>query len=537
VNTAVRRLALVAMVMCVALMVSSTWVQFVKADELNNDGRNTRTMYRTIGDARGSIVVAGTTVAASVAVDDPYGFQRVYAPNTTVDSSGKTVYSTESDTAQAVLYSSITGFFGFSGRAGLEKYGDEYLSSESNHLVFTRLRDLLTGQPPQGASIETTIVPEVQEAAMAALRCERASARCLPAPDGHSYLEGAIVAVEPSTGKILALVSTPGFDPNPVASHGAATSTRAYCELEGPSVPGCGNLDPPVTAPAAGLPLRNKAISERYFPGSTFKLVTAAAALESGRYSSETMLYGPRVLDLPQTNRTMTNYGGSACDPHSDEISLANSLKVSCNTSFAQLGIDLGDDAIRRQAQAFGFDGARGEVRIPMPVARSQFPEDLDAPHLAYASIGQDSVQATPLQMAMVSAAIANNGTMMKPYLIDTVRAPNLSVLSVTRPTEIGAPVSSSTAHQLTSMMELVVNEGSATPARIPGVRVAAKTGTAQDSNRSPHVWFTGFAPADNPQVAVVVFVKNGGDSGDAATGGKVAAPMAKQVIEAVLNR
>lgn len=490
-NTALRRLASVALLMCLALMGSVTWVQFFQADRLNADSRNTRTLYRLLGDARGSIVVGGVAVAASVPVDDPFGYQRTYS---------------DGDPTGAVTYSSVTGFLGYNGRTGLEQYASEYLSSDSDHLVFTRLRDVITGQQPEGATVETTIVPQVQQAAQAAL--------------GDN--EGAIVAIEPSTGKILALVSTPGFDPNPLADHNSAQAQEAYDAL--------------LAAP--GNPLRNKAYNERYAPGSTFKLITAAAALESGQYTPSSMLYGPQVLDLPQTTATMTNYGGSACSS-SDEISLADSLKVSCNTSFAQLGMDLGDDALREQAQAFGFDGAQGEVRIPMPVLKSQFPDgDLDAPTTARTAIGQGDVQATPLQMAMVAAAIANDGTMMRPYLIDTVRAANLSVISTTKPQKINQPISEQTAAQLTSMMELVVEQGSAKPGRIDGVRVAAKTGTAQDGTRAPHVWYTGFAPADDPQVAVVVFVKNGGTAGDdAATGGKVAAPMARQVIEAVLNR
>ena len=508
-NTALRRLASVALVMCLALMGSVTWVQFFQADRLNADTRNTRTLYRTIGDARGSIVVGGTAVVTSVPVDDPFGYQRTYS---------------DGDRAQAVTYSSVTGYFGFNGRSGLERYADEYLSSDSDHLVFTRIRDLLTGRQPEGATVETTIVPQVQEAAVAAL--------------GDN--EGAIVAIEPSTGRILALVSTPGFDPNPLASHDSGAASAAYLALACPGHPDAAHATAAECREAAasiGNPLSNKVYNERYAPGSTFKLITAAAALESGQYSPDSMLYGPRELDLPQTSKPLKNYGGSACDPRSDQISLTDSLKVSCNTSFASLSLDLGADALREQAQAFGFDGAQGEVRIPMPAVKSQYPADPDPPMTAYSAIGQGDVQATPLQMAMVSAAIANDGKMMKPYLIETVRAANLSVIATGKQEQISRPVSSRTAAQLTQMMEVVVQSGSARPAQIPGVRVAAKTGTAQDPGKAPHVWFTGFAPADDPQVAVVVFIKNGGTVGDdAATGGKVAAPMAKQVIEAVLN-
>ena len=516
------------MAMCVVLMGASTWVQVVKADELNSHSKNRRAIWQWLGDARGPILAGGVEVANSVPVDDEFGNQRQYGGG---------------DPGVAMTYSSITGFQSWYQSRGLEKYSDDYLSSNSDRLVFSRLRDVLTGRQPQGAAVETTIVPAVQEAAFEALRCDRASANCLLAPDGNYYLEGAIVAIEPSTGKILAMVSTPAFDPNPLASHDAGTATQAYNDLTCPGHPDIGHAtaaECKTRAAAIGDPMNNKAITERYFPGSTFKIITAAAALETGRYTPHSMLYGPRELTLPQSSRPLTNYGGSECNRGSDQVSLADSMKVSCNTSFAQLGLDLGQEALRQQAQAFGFDGAKGDVRIPMPVTMSKFPDSdrLDSPpYLAYSSIGQDEVQATPLQMAMVSAAIANRGTMMQPYLVHQVKAPNLSVLSQTHPKEIGKPVSPQTADQLAQMMELVVTSGSATPAQIPGVRVAAKTGTAQDGEKAPHVWFTGFAPVDNPQVAVVVFVKNGGDAGGAATGGKVAAPMAKKVIEAVLNR
>jgi peptidoglycan glycosyltransferase len=233
-------------------------------------------------------------------------------------------------------------------------------------------------------------------------------------------------------------------------------------------------------------------------------------------------------------NYPMTNFGGGGCG--SDPVTLADSLRVSCNTSFGQLGMDLGGDALRTQAEDFGF-GA--ELHIPMSVTPSRFPDELNQPETAQSAIGQFNVQATPLQMVMVSAAVANDGQLMTPYLVQQrVRASDASVIYTAEPTVFSRPISSSTAAALTDMMVQVVERGSATEARIRGVAVAAKTGTAQTTpGQPPHVWFTGFAPADNPQVAVVVFIDHGGNMGNDATGGKAAAPLARAVIEAVLNQ
>jgi penicillin-binding protein A len=466
--------------MCLVLMGSATWVQFFQAKSLNNDPRNVRTLYRALGDARGPIVVGGTAVAASAPVDDAYGYLREYT--------------------DPVTYSSITGYFGIMGTSGLEKYTDADLSGTSDQMMLSRLRDILTGRQPEGAAVETTINPAAQQAAVDAL--------------GNQV--GAVVAIEPSTGRILALVSTPGFDPNQLASHDTAAASSAYAALQA----------------ADGNPLLNKAYRENYAPGSTFKLVVAAAALESGDYDQDSQIASPQVLDLPQTTATIGNFGGETCG--SDPTTMANALRISCNTAFAQLGMNLGWEAIDKQAEKFGFNG--GGLTIPMTVANSTFPQDLNDPQTAQSSIGQYSVRATPLQIAMVSAAIANGGTLMTPYLVDKVRSANLTTVVTASPEVFSHAISSSTADQLTSMMVSVVDSGTGKPAQISGVAVAGKTGTAEDPGFPPHAWFTGFAPAEDPQVAVAVFVQHGGNLNDEATGGQVAAPIARAVIEAVLT-
>ncbi|QCB92201.1 peptidoglycan D,D-transpeptidase FtsI family protein [Cellulomonas shaoxiangyii] len=481
-NTPLRRLATLVLVMFVALMGSASWVQFGQASDLNTDPRNARTLYREHGNARGPIVAGGEAIAESVPVDDPFGYQRVYP--------------------QGDLYSAVTGFYSIAnGRSQLERAANDELTGRGDQLFFSRIRDLLTGRRPEGAAVETTIVPAAQQAASTALGDQ----------------EGAVAAIEPSTGRILALYSTPGFDPNALAVHSTSEASARYAELEA----------------APGNPLRSKATQERFAPGSTFKLVTAAAALESGAYTADTPVPSPNELTLPQTTATIGNFGGSSCG--GEQVSLADALRVSCNTAFASLGLTLGEDALQEQAERFGFD--RGEMTVPIQVVESVFPTDLDPPSLAQTAIGQRDVAATPLQVAMISAAIANGGRLMQPYLVDTVRAADLTVVSTTEPEELSTAVSPETAGALTQMMRGVVDSGTGRSAQIPGVQVAGKTGTAETvSGQPPHAWFTAFAPAEAPRVAVAVIVENGGNLGNEATGGQVAAPVARAVIEAVLG-
>lgn len=480
-NTPLRRLATITLVMFVALMASATWVQFFQAESLNTDGRNVRTLYREHGNARGPIVAGGEAVASSVPVDDPFGYQRTYAGGE--------------------LYSAVTGFYSIAnGRTQLELAENDQLTGRSDQLFFSRIRDLLTGRRPEGAAVETTILPAAQQAARTGLGDQN----------------GAVVAIEPATGRILALVSTPGYDPNALAVHSTSQAAEAYRALEG----------------APGNPLRSNATQERYAPGSTFKLVTAAAALETGDYTADTPVPSPVEYTPPQTSRPITNFGGGTCG--GDQVSLSDAMRVSCNTAFAELGVTLGDDALREQSERFGFDDT--SLTIPLPVTRSVFPQVPDPPALAQTAIGQRDVQATPLQMAMVASAIANGGRLMQPHLVDTVRSADLTVVSRTEPEVYSDAVSSATATALTQMMVGVVESGTGRSARIDGVQVAGKTGTAQTTQgQPPHAWFTAFAPADAPRVAVAVIVENGGNLGNEATGGAVAAPIAKAVIEAVL--
>ncbi len=385
----------------------------------------------------------------------------------------------------------------------MEDVENDVLAGTADSLFYSRVGQLLTGEDPAGGSVELTLDPAVQQVAWDALGDQR----------------GAVVAIEPSTGRILAMVSRPSYDPSTLASHDLGAVRDAWAAL---------NADP-------ARPLENRAIAGRtYPPGSVFKVVTAAAALESGDYTPETELPGPAELDLPQTTATLPNVFDGPCGP-GDVVSLADALRISCNTAFGQLGIDLGGDALREQADAFGFDTP---LRVPLRVEESTVPEGLNPPQAAQSAIGQFDVRVTPLQVAMVSAAVANDGVLMRPQLVRTVRGPDLQVVDDVQPEQLGRPVGADTARALTEMMVGVVEDGSGTAAQIEGVSVAGKTGTAQTGNDTdPHAWFTSFAPADDPRVAVAVVVENGGSAGSEASGGRVAAPIARAVMQAVLGR
>ena len=483
-NTPLRRLTSVVVLMFVVLMGGATWVQFLQAPDLNNDNRNVRTLYREYDKDRGPLVVAGTAVASSTAVDDAFGYQRSYA--------------------NGPLYAPVTGYFSvLYGRSGLERAMNTELNGSADSLFYNRIQDLVTGRQPQGASVELTIDPAVQQAAWDALGDQK----------------GAAVAIDPRTGAILALVSKPSFDPNVLSSHDTAAVNEAWTGLL---------ADP-------DEPMSNRAIrGDTYPPGSTFKLVTAAAALESG-LTADTPIAAPDLYTLPGTSTTLQNFGGETCSS-TGAMSLSDALRISCNTAFAQLGVQLGDEALRDQAEAFGFDT---DLQIPLDVTHSRFPTtaQIDPARTALASIGQGDVRVTPLQMAMVAATIANRGLEMKPYLVAGVRDQDLSVVDTTTPTELGRPISSATAAALREMMIGVVNDGTGKAAQIDGVQVAGKTGTAQTTaEAAPHAWFTAFAPAENPTIAIAVVVEHGGTLGNEATGGRVAAPIARAMIQAALS-
>lgn len=483
----VRRLALAFVALFVVLFGQLNYIQVFAADRLADDPANPRLLLQEYDVRRGAILARDrrTVLARSEGTDGRLKYQRLYP--------------------EGSLYGQITGFYSLVfGRSELEQSYNDFLSGRAAELLPETLVDDILGRDKQGATIVTTIDPELQRTANEAL----------------GDLPGAVVALDPQTGEVLAMVANPSFDPTPLASHDPKRVRAAWKAL---------NADP-------GKPLLSRADRELFPPGSTFKIVTLAAALESGM-TPETTLPNPPSLDLPQTTHTLDNFGGGRC-PGGEEISLATALEVSCNVAFGELGLRLGAERLVEQAQRFGFDG---DVPFDVPFSEGRIPEasafEQDLPGLAFSAIGQQSVVANPLHMALVAAAIGNGGVQMRPRLVEEIRDPSGRVIKTLEPEEFGQPMSPQSAAALTAMMVEVVDEGTGTAAQIPGVQVAGKTGTAQHPGGDPHAWFVSFAPAENPQVAVAVVVLNGGSLGSEATGGQVAAPIAKTVMEAALGR
>ena len=488
-NRPLRRVALGCLALFGLLLLNVNYVQVVKASEYRDNPSNSRVLLRTYERERGPIAVLGPdgsareVLAESTRTDGPLTFLRTYPGGP--------------------AYAHVTGYYSLVyGRTGIERSQDRVLSGDDDRLFVRRLSDYVTGREPSGGGVLLTLDPAAQRAAVTGLGSNR----------------GAVVALDPRSGAVLAMASNPSYEPSILSSFDPPT-IRAYYEqlLQAPDDP-----------------LINRAISKTYPPGSTFKVVTAAAALGDGETTAGTLVPSPPTLDLPQTSTDLQNFGGGTCG--GDPISLADALRISCNTAFAALGLRVGEEALREQAEAFGFNN--DDLSVPTSVATSVFPSDISPPSLAQSAIGQFEVQVTPLQMAMVAAGIANKGLVMKPYLVREVQAPDLSRLDLAEPEVYKRAVDSRAAAELTTMMQLVVAEGSGVRAQIPGLSVAGKTGTAQHApGRPPHAWFIGFAPAEDPRVAVAVVIEDGGSLGSEATGGALSAPIARDVMRAVLRR
>ena len=479
-NATIRRSAFMMGLLILVLIINANVLAVIQDDSLRARDGNRRQIIDEYDHQRGSIVAGRRAIAKSVSTNERLKYVRTYS--------------------DGPLYAPVTGYYSLYGATGIEKYENDVLAGTDDRLFVDRLTNIFTGQQPKGGNVVLTINPNAQRAAY----------------EGLNGQAGAVAAIDPQTGAVLALVSTPSFDPNSLASHDPTQVTRNYDKLrKNPTDP-----------------LLNRAIQQVYPPGSLFKVIDSAAALESGDYTPQTVIPAPAVLDLPDTTATIHNYDEAPC--YGGHVTLTQALAISCNTAFAQVGLDLGDAALRKQAEAFGFNEPHS---IPLPVVPSIFPENLNAPQTAQSAIGQYNVRASVLQMAMVGAGVANDGVVMKPYLVAEEQAPDLSALSVTEPQQLSRAVSPTVSSELTDMMVSVVTNGTGANAAIPGVTVAGKTGTAQDgTKRPPHVWFLAFAPAEDPQVAVAVVVENGGRLGTEATGGAVAAPIARAVMEAVLQ-
>lgn len=485
----IRRLALVVLVLFGALFVNLNVVQVLRAGEFADHPANRRVIIREYRIQRGPIIAGEERIATSVATEGDLKYLRRYEP--------------------ATFAPHLLGYYSFVfGRAGLERSLNETLTGTPTDLLAQNLTELLGSRDPIGNAVRTTISPDVQRAAQEAL--------------GDRV--GAVFALDPRNGAVLAHVSNPAYDPNILSSHDPE-EVRAY-------------WDQLQAAPSE--PLADRATQRRFQPGSTFKLIVAAAALEQG-VLPDTSFEDRASYTPPQTVRAIRNFGGGTCDG-GGTITLAEALTVSCNVVFAELGVELGDDAIIDQAQRFGFNR---RPPYELPVAESVIPKELDPPSTAQSAIGARDVQATVVQMALVAGAIANDGVVMRPHVVAEVLDPSGRHLRgadagpwVDGPMTARA-LNESTARVLSDLMIAVVREGTGTRAAIDGAVVGGKTGTADPGEGPNTVWFVGFAgreaqgrPVD-PQVAVAVVLP---DAGESSTGGRDAAPIAQAVMAAALE-
>jgi penicillin-binding protein A len=479
VSKRIGRVAAVVLVLFGALFINLNVIALVQSDDLANHPANRRLIIREYQIDRGPMIAGEDPVARSTETDGELRYQRNYP--------------------DGPLYAHLTGYYSFIlGRAGLEAALNEELTGRPTEVLAQNLGELLFGRDRAGNTVELTIDPAVQQAAREAL--------------GDQV--GAVVAIDPTTGAVLASYANPTFDPNPLSSHDASEIREAWDALR----------DDPAR------PLVDRATREVFPPGSSFKLVTAAAALERG-LSPETSFPDEGVYDVPQTSADIGNFGGGDCADGSS-ITLHDAMVVSCNTVFARLGVELGDEALIQQAERFGFNR---QPPYELTVTRSLIPKSLDVPETAQSAIGQRDVRATPMQMALLTASIVNGGELLRPHVVAGVRDPSgrrLAGADAGRWSEgrfDGRPISPRTAEQLRRMMVDAVEDGTGTRAQIDGVEVGGKTGTAQTGG-DPTAWFVGFA---GDEVAVAVVVPNAGSD---ATGGRVAAPIARTVMQAALG-
>lgn len=466
-----------------ALLVGQlTYVHLVRAERLNSDPANIRLVLRDFARSRGAIYTRdGVPVAYTTEIDDEYGYQRVYP--------------------EGPLYAHITGYQSLRyGLTGIERVYDDTLLGKRFEIGFGDLGSILAAEKPEG-TVVLTIDSIAQEAAKRAL-------------DGN---RGSVVVIDVTTGGVVAMYSNPTFDPNLIAVHDPNTAEAFF--------------DAYVDDPAN--PMRSRAYRERFPPGSTFKVVTSGIALDAGVTRIDQEYPQLEELELPLTDRTLSNFGGDRCGG-----SLAESFRDSCNTTFGQIGLDLGEQ-LAAGVENYGINTGPPTIDLSDPMVRSEGPGrgtfKADAPLFAQAAIGQGPVAVTPMEMAMVVQSVANGGVMLVPHFMFELKDRNGSVVARATPKRYRNSMTPATAASITDMMIDVVANGTGTRAQIPGVEVAGKTGTAQQPGGAPHAWFVGFAPARAPRYAIAVMVERGGALGDDATGGRVAAPIAAEVLSALL--
>ena len=480
----IRRLGLALVVLFTLLFAQLNYIQFFGAERLEDRPDNTRKQQRTFARPRGEIRASdGTVLATSVEDRSSYKYRRLYP--------------------EGELFSAVTGYFGFiNGSTGVERTYTEELAGITPELRFANLSDLFVDRENVG-NVHLTLHPEIQRVAR----------------DQLAGREGSVVALDPRTGAIDALWSFPTYDPNPLSANtNDAADVREVLLADEEN------------------PLRVRAYRDVFFPGSTFKVVTGSTGVQSGQVTETEPVYPVETsFDIDFTERDLRNFGGNPCGGN-----LFESLQQSCNTSFAQMGTDLGPLLMVDGSEAFGFNDTP-PIDLPDPVASqfpTEFPEDQGNGPLARASIGQGDVSSTPLQMALVAAGIANGGSIMTPHVMDRVTNDDDETVDTYEPQEWRRAISPETAEVMRRAMVSVVTDGTAEGLQMPGLDVGGKTGTAQLGTDPPrsHAWIIAFAgpPGQAPTVAVAVLVQ-GQEGASEQTGGRVAAPIAKAVIEAVL--
>jgi penicillin-binding protein A len=493
VNRALRRISIAVLVMFVLLLVNINYLQAFEPASLATKPGNSRAFYASQNQyERGSIVTSdGLTIAASRPSSnssDSIKYQRYYP--------------------HGPEYAPVTGYDTLYSQTGIEYYENSVLNGSNASLTVRNFIDLLTGKPRRGANVTVTINSRAQDAAWSALQSDTGGK------------PGAVVALNPQTGAILAMASYPSYDPNVLATHSGQQLNAADQAL----------------LKQAGNPLLNRAINFTWPPGSTFKIVTSSAYLTQNPNSSpQTNVNSPTQLTLPQTTHVLTNNDGEVCGDGSGQAPLITAFAQSCDTTFGSLGMTLGGPVLNNFAQLFGMNSK--SLRIPMPVTPSNYVIPPSQALTAFSAIGQFSDTVTPLQEAMFAAAIANGGKLMTPYLVKQVTASDLSTVETTSPVQLSQPVSPTVASDLGQMMLAAVQDPDGTAnafnTAAVGFTMAGKTGTAQNGVNNTGLndaVFTCYAPYDNPQIAVGVIIQGGG------YGATAAAPIAVQVIKAYLE-
>ncbi|MBW5252333.1 penicillin-binding transpeptidase domain-containing protein [Streptomyces poriferorum] len=483
-NKPLRRIAIFCGVLIFALLARTNYLQYVKADELNTRDENRRVRIERYAHERGNIIVdGGAEITGSAETkDSDFKYKRVWK--------------------NGPMWAPVTGYSSQAfGATQLESIEDGILTGNDDQLFFDNTMSMFTGDEKQGGNVVTTLNSAAQKAAF----------------EGLGNKKGAVAALDPQTGAILALASTPSYDPSTFAGNSDKDS-KAWQKLQKDK----------------DKPMLNRALRETYPPGSTFKVVTAAAALENGLYTDiDAATKSPLPWRLPlTTGQPLANEGNIPCE----NASLREALRMSCNTVFGKISDDLGNQKMIDQADKFGFNK---EIFTPVRSAASIYPKD-NRPQNAMAGIGQASNRTTPLQMAMVASAVANDGKLMQPYMVAKRQSPSLDDIYTHETEQLSQPISGENAQKLQQMMETVVNSGTGTNAKIDGATVGGKTGTAQhglNNSEKPYAWFISYAKTDDGSpVAVAVVVEDGEANRDDISGGGLAAPIAKAVMKAVID-